>query len=84
MPIVKKSKKTTKTQQRARPNPVEKRLSDLEKQVASLRSELKRLVVQDENWIGGISGSMKDNPAFEEAMRLGAEIRRADRPSRDE
>lgn len=48
MPIVKKSKKTTKTQQRARPNPVEKRLSDLEKQVASLRSELKRLVVQDE------------------------------------
>jgi uncharacterized Zn finger protein len=58
---------------------LEQRVSALEKEVA----ELKRHVKPREsarNWVERISGSFKDDPEFEEVIRLGREIREADRP----
>lgn len=56
---------------------VEDRLSALETEVALLRKKL----APDPNWISKISGSMQDYPEFDEVLRLGREIRKADRPS---
>jgi hypothetical protein len=56
---------------------IEQRLAALEKDVG----DLKRIVgapTENGNWIEKISGSMVGNPAFPEAMRMAAEIRRAD------
>jgi hypothetical protein len=58
---------------------IEERLAILEKEVA----ELKRGKVQDKgNWIRKISGSFKDDPEFGEILRLGREIREAEKESR--
>ncbi len=40
-----------------------------------------RAQIQQEGWINSISGSFKDDPDFEEILRLGREIRQADRPN---
>jgi hypothetical protein len=61
------------------PTTLEERVALLEAEVA----RLKQLVSQAppaKNWIERISGSMKDQPAFEEVIRLGREFRHADRP----
>jgi hypothetical protein len=61
---------------------VEQRLADLEREVAELRQQLAKAIPNVKaNWIDGITGSFKDDPDFGEILRLGAEIRRADRPS---
>ena len=57
---------------------VEERLAHVEKDVAELKSEVQRLR-PTEGWIDKITGSFKDDPDFEEILRLGQEIRRADR-----
>jgi hypothetical protein len=63
------------------PVTVEERLAALEREVAKLSIKLEQLVNPKGNWIERmITRKPNDNPAFEEAMRLGAEIRRADRP----
>jgi hypothetical protein len=59
------------------------RLEILENEVARLKQRLDQ-IAPEKNWIDQISGSMKDNPAFPEAMRLGAAFRQADRPAEDE
>lgn len=62
------------------PMTVEQRLTELEKEVAALKLQMNPRKNGEENWVDKISGSMKDNPAFEEAMKLAAEILRADQP----
>lgn len=61
------------------PPTLEERISHVEKDVTQLKSQFERLRAK-ENWIDRISGSFKDDPEFEEILRLGREIRRADRP----
>jgi len=56
---------------------VENRLSVLEAEI----EELKRSVKPAQNWFDRVAGSMKDEPEFDEVLRLGREIRQADRPA---
>lgn len=64
----------------------------LEERVAALEIELgqlKRQQVTDENipekpWWEKIRGTFKDDPAYEEAMRLGREYRESLRPTSNE
>ncbi|HUY33770.1 MAG TPA: hypothetical protein VMV69_13550 [Pirellulales bacterium] len=61
---------------------VEQRLADLEREVAELKRQLATTLPNNKaNWIERITGTFKDDPDFAEIVRLGAEIRRADRPS---
>ena len=55
---------------------VEQRLEKLETEVA----ELKRQKDAKADWLSVVAGSFKDDPEFAEIVRLGQEIRRADRP----
>lgn len=61
---------------------LEQRLTALEKEVADLKRQLPSNG-NFNNWIENITGSFEDDPDFAEILRLGQEIRRADRP-RDE
>lgn len=65
------------------PATIEQRLSALEKEVADLKTRL-----QTTNgagyWLVRVAGSMKDYPEFAEVIRLGREIRQADRPADEE
>lgn len=71
-----KAKRKKKINAHATPSrDVEKRLAAIESEVAQLRSQVGELTAK--SW-RRICGSMKNNPAFGEAMRLAAEIRRAD------
>lgn len=62
---------------------IEERLAKLEKEVAELKAEIERQNSK-ENWIKKIEGSFKDDPEFDEIIRLGREIREADRLENDE
>jgi hypothetical protein len=59
---------------------LEQRLAALEREVVQLKQRLDQLA-PGENWVDRVTGSMKDFPEFGEVLRLGAEIRRADRPT---
>ena len=59
---------------------IEHRLEQVERELAELKSRVQTLAEPKENWIDAISGSFKDDPEFEEIVRLGKEIRDADRP----
>ena len=57
---------------------VEERLAILEQEVA----ELKRVNSPGSpkpNWLGKIAGTFKDDPEFGEILRLGQEIRKAEK-----
>jgi hypothetical protein len=41
-------------------------------------AQLKQLVAPRPNWLQQVSGSFKDEPAFDDVLRYGQEIRRAD------
>ena len=58
---------------------IEERLADVEKDVTELKLGFSRLG-DKRDWIDRIVGSFKDDPEFDEILRLGREIRRADRP----
>ncbi len=62
---------------------VEERLAALEKAVTDLRKELSdsRSNNPSSSWLEKITGSFKDDPAFEQALAYGREIRQADYPS---
>ncbi len=61
---------------------LEERVKVLEQEVADLKQRLLELSFRG-TWLEKVSGSMKDYPEFEEVLRLGAEIRAADRPPDD-
>jgi hypothetical protein len=56
---------------------VEERLTLLEREFAELKQNK---AITKQNWIAKISGSFKDDPDFGEILRLGSEIRDAERP----
>jgi len=58
---------------------LEQRVGALEKEVAGLKRRVGEGEAQ-KSWIERITGSFADDPDFEEILRLGREIRRADRP----
>jgi hypothetical protein len=58
---------------------IEQRLEALEQEVAELKRRLDAAKPQG-SWLDQVIGSMKDEPDFGEVIRLGAAIRRADRP----
>jgi len=61
---------------------LEERVTHVEEDLAQLKSQVQRLrPVQ--GWIDRITGSFKDDPDFEEILRLGQEIRCADRLNPD-
>lgn len=58
---------------------VEDRLAQVEKEVGFLKRQLNGLRSKD-HWIDQITGSFKDDPDFDEVLRLGKQIRQADQP----
>lgn len=61
------------------PSSLEDRLKALESEVADLKKRLGETPKQG-NWIDKITGTFENDPEFAEIVRLGAEIRRKDRP----
>jgi hypothetical protein len=59
---------------------IEQRLETVERDLATLRGEVKTLK-PDPNWISAISGTFKGDPEFDEVLRLGKELRAADQPT---
>lgn len=57
---------------------VEQRLAIVEAAIAELQKQLK--APQSTNWLQEITGSFKDEPAFEEILAYGREMRQADYP----
>ncbi len=64
--------------------------ASLEERVAALEAEVERLKrernleeTKDKPWWERIYGAFADDPMFEEAMRLGEEYRRSQRPDYD-
>jgi len=60
-------------------NTIEKRLEGVERELAALKGVVKSLK-PDPNWISAISGTFKDDPEFDEVLRLGKELRDAEPP----
>lgn len=65
------------------PLTVEQRLENLEKDVAAVKQLLKAKP-RPTNWLAGVVGSMAKYPDFRDVVRLGREIRQADRPDNEE
>jgi hypothetical protein len=61
------------------PEQIENRLAALEKAVSELQTQLRGRGPAI-NWLERITGSFKDEPAFEDVLRYGREFRQADRP----
>jgi hypothetical protein len=59
---------------------IEQRLENVERELAALKGAVARLK-PDPNWISLICGTFKDDPEFDEVLRLGKEFRDADRPN---
>ena len=57
---------------------IEERLAVVERELAYLETRLPP-EPKPGNWIEKISGSFKDDPEFDEILRLGREMRQADR-----
>lgn len=54
---------------------VDERMSSLEKEVESLKEKVERLERKELPWWKQMIGTFADDPAHEEAMRLGREYR---------
>ena len=61
---------------------IEQRLAQVEKELAALKQQLQGQNAKS-NWIDAITGSFKDDPEFDEILRLGKEIRDADKPAEE-
>ena len=57
---------------------LQERLSRVERDLAELKSQMHRLG-DAKNWIDQVRGSFQDDPQFDEILRLGRELRQADR-----
>lgn len=64
------------------PESLEDRLTKVEQDLASLKTRFGDMPVK-RGWISAISGSFKDDLAFDDILRLGKELRDADRPEDD-
>jgi hypothetical protein len=58
---------------------IEKRLDNVERELAALKGMLESLK-PGPNWISSMSGTFKDDPEFDEVLRLGKEFRDAEQP----
>jgi len=58
---------------------IEQRLTAVENAVRALQQQL-TILPPAANWLERISGSFKDEPAFEEVLEYGRRFRSADRP----
>jgi hypothetical protein len=67
----------------AKSKSVEERLAAVELELAELKRRLPP-APDKKNWIDAICGSFKDDPEFDEILRLGREIRQSDRPKPEE
>ena len=65
---------------------VEQRLLALEREVAEIKSRLGNAPshTPGADWISAISGSMKDEPEFDEVVKLGRQIRKGSALDPDE
>jgi hypothetical protein len=63
------------------PDSLEQRVDVLEREVAALKGQLPATEPKRDNWIEKITGTFEGDPEFAEIVRLGAEIRRRDRPA---
>ncbi len=61
---------------------IELRVAALEAKVEQLQQSLKAVAPDTRPWWEHIVGAFADDPAFEEAMRLGREYRESLRPKR--
>jgi hypothetical protein len=61
---------------------VEERLAQVERELAELKSRVRTMQPKSQ-WIDAITGTFKDDPEFDEILRLGKEIRDANRPSEE-
>ena len=58
---------------------IEHRLAAVETVLADIRRRLDA-APEAVDWIGRLTGGLRDKPAFDEVLRLGREIREQDRP----
>jgi hypothetical protein len=63
-------------------NSIEQRLRAVEVAVAELQRQL-ATVAPSPNWLEQVTGSFKDEPAFNEVPQYGRAMRAADRPAED-
>ena len=63
---------------------IEERLSELEARVEQLAREKRTVASEATPWWRRVAGRFKDNPEFDEAMRLGREYRQSLRPADDQ
>ncbi|MBM4094098.1 MAG: transferase hexapeptide repeat containing protein [Planctomycetes bacterium] len=54
-------------------------MANLEAEVAQIKDQLQR-GAKPQNWLDRVVGSMSRYPEFREVLRLGRELRQADRP----
>jgi hypothetical protein len=64
------------------PNTVEERLARIESELNEIKARLERPT--KENWISRMRGKFRDDPVFDEIVRLGKEIRDAEMPPDDD
>ncbi len=62
------------------PLTLDERLTHLEEELELFKKRLPEVSTEPENWLNQIFGSFKDDPIYEEAMRLGRDFRDAQRP----
>jgi hypothetical protein len=62
---------------------LEQRMTVLEQTVRQLQ-EMIEARRPSPDWLDGVIGSMKDEPAFDEVLAHGRAIRQADRPAEDQ
>ena len=59
---------------------IEQRLAQVEKELAELKQQVQGRNAKT-NCVDSITGSFQDDPEFDEMLRLGKEIRDADKPA---
>lgn len=62
------------------PSSLEQRVTLLEDELVSLKKRL-GIAPTGDNWIENITGTFEGDTEFAEIVKLGAELRRADRPT---
>jgi len=61
---------------------IEQRLTKVEQELQFLKTQAQSDSLKP-GWISNITGSFKDDPEFDEILRLGKEIREDDQPGDD-